>query len=581
MGNEDTAPALVGADILWRALDRGAPEHAEARGYVLKTGGGELRRQRLSQNRLRPSHRRTARCPLECAGRAKRRRRFGCRATVARATAYLLPFHPKRRRAFRRTADHRTPKGLSAVRGPQAGSPAICTDGILALTLLLVGITAGTAEAVVQLCRPDELAAAIASAKPGDRIIMANGVWRDAQIVFEAKGKPRRPITLAAESAGKVVLTGESCLVVKGKHLVVEGLWFRDGTTRVSRPDGKIFRRRHVVAGGHCRVAHCAVTDYNPPDQIRKTHYYNWVLIAGHDHRVHNCFFRGQTHLGNTVRIAVERQPPGCHLIDHNYFAGRPRLGRNGGETILIGLSSNSMHNSRTVVEHNLFENCDGEIEIISNKSCENTYRQNTFVNCAGQLTLRHGDRCMVEGNVILGKGKPGSSGIRVTGEGHRVVDNYIAGTDAYGVTLQSGWPEAELSKYRQVRGLLLASNTFVHIAGPCIDLGLNHKPGRLLPTDCTIVNNVMLSHGPAVIRRAGECHDLRWQSNIAYGGPLGIPQLDGIALIDPELKRGEDGLLRPAADGPAIKVSRDPIATRPLTSADVGPDWMRWVVPV
>jgi len=473
-------------------------------------------------------------------------------------------------KAVSRFACHRTPRGLRAVWRLQAGARAFCLDSILALTLLLPGITA---EAAGQLCRPDELAAAIASAEPGDRVTMANGVWRDAEIVFEAKGKPHEPITLAAETAGKVVLTGESCLVVKGVHLVVEGLWFRDGTTRVSRPDGKIFRRRHVitVAGSHCRVAHCAVTGYNPPDEIRKTHYYNWILIAGHDHRVHNCYFRGQTHLGNTIRIAVERKPPGSHLIDHIYFAGRPLLGRNGGETILIGLGSTSIYNSRTVVERNLFENCDGEIEIISNKSCENTYRHNTFVNCAGQLTLRHGDRCTVEGNIFLGRGKAGSSGIRVTGEGHRVVGNYVAGTDAYGVTLQSGWPEAELSKYHQVKGLLLASNTFVHIDGPCIDLGLNHKPGRLLPTDCTIAKNVMLSNGPAVIRRAGECRDLRWRSNIAYGGPLGIPPVDGIALTDPKLKKGEDGLWRPAA-----KTPRDAIATKPLTPADVGPDWMR-----
>jgi poly(beta-D-mannuronate) lyase len=50
------------------------------------------------------------------------------------------------------------------------------------------------------------------------------------------------------------------------------------------------------------------------------------------------------------------------------------------------------MSNSRTVVEHNLFQECNGEIEIVSSKSCENTYRYNTFLNCEGAVTLRHGD---------------------------------------------------------------------------------------------------------------------------------------------------------------------------------------------
>jgi len=60
------------------------------------------------------------------------------------------------------------------------------------------------------------------------------------------------------------------------------------------------------------------------------------------------------------------------------------------------------MRNSRAVVESNLFDRCDGELEIISSKSCENVYRHNTFLDCAGMLTLRHGNRCTVEGNFFI-----------------------------------------------------------------------------------------------------------------------------------------------------------------------------------
>ena len=44
-------------------------------------------------------------------------------------------------------------------------------------------------------------------------------------------------------------------------------------------------------------------------------------------------------------------------------------------------------------MEQNFFDRCDGELEIISSKSCDNIYRGNTFLNCAGMLTLRHGNR--------------------------------------------------------------------------------------------------------------------------------------------------------------------------------------------
>ena len=75
--------------------------------------------------------------------------------------------------------------------------------------------------------------------------------------------------------------------------------------------------------------------------------------------------------------------------------------GENGGETMRLGYSYQSMFVSRTTVEDNLFTQCDGEIEIISSKSCENVYRHNTFRDCEGTLTLRHGNRCVVDGNRV------------------------------------------------------------------------------------------------------------------------------------------------------------------------------------
>ncbi len=53
-------------------------------------------------------------------------------------------------------------------------------------------------------------------------------------------------------------------------------------------------------------------------------------------------------------------------------------------------------------MENNWFEGCDGETEIISNKSGGNTYRGNVFFRSAGALTLRHGN-----GNRVIGQRLP------------------------------------------------------------------------------------------------------------------------------------------------------------------------------
>ena len=136
-----------------------------------------------------------------------------------------------------------------------------------------------------------------------------------------------------------------------------------------------------------------------------------------------------------------------------------------------IGYSYQSMLKSRTVVEHNLFERCDGEIEIISSKSCENVYRYNTFQNCEGTLTLRHGNRCTVEGNFFIGNHKRGSGGIRVIGEDHVIINNYIDGVDKGGFWITAGVPNSPLNGYYCARRATIAFNTVVDSRGPCLEL--------------------------------------------------------------------------------------------------------------
>ena len=123
-------------------------------------------------------------------------------------------------------------------------------------------LTAPAAE--ITAADPEALARAIKGARPGDTIVMADGTWRDATIVFAAQGEPGRPITLRAATPGKVVLSGASRLQIAGHDLVVDGLLFTDGA--VTSGNVIEFRRTSSDLATRCRLTECAIVGYSPPD---------------------------------------------------------------------------------------------------------------------------------------------------------------------------------------------------------------------------------------------------------------------------------------------------------------------------
>jgi poly(beta-D-mannuronate) lyase len=254
-------------------------------------------------------------------------------------------------------------------------------------------------------------------------------------------------------------------------------------------------------------------------------------------------------------------------------------------------------------VEQNLFERCDGEIEIISSKSCENTYRGNTFRDCDGMLTLRHGDRNVVDGNFFFGGRKPNSGGIRIIGEDHIVTNNYIEGVMKGAFWITCGVPNSALNQYYQAKRALIAFNTVVDSAGPYLDLssGLGGAGRTLKPQAIRIANNVLVVGNGGTLLQGEAGDDWKWSGNIATGATI---EHAGIRIADPKLERSPDGLFRPAAGSPArgsadvelgvVKTDIDgqprlrkpdagcdqssdaPVTSRPLTATDVGPQWSK-----
>jgi len=434
---------------------------------------------------------------------------------------------------------------------------------------------------------------------PGDTVILRSGdeEWKDVNLVFEGEGEPGRPIVMTARRPGQTVFTGQSRLRVLGKHLVVDGLVFRGGSLSggsvISIGSGR------GATAQDCRLTNTVIEDYSPKD--RKVNY-KWVSVYGKRNRVDHCYFEGQDHTGQTLVVWLNGEP-NEHRIDHNFFAGRPTLGWNGGETIRVGTSSRSMEISDTVIEDNLFENCDGEAEIISLKSCENTVRRNAFVSSAGTVTLRHGNRNRIEGNWFLGNGKPRTGGVRVIGEGHVVVNNHFEGLTGKGgrstISVMNGVPDAPLNSYWQVKGGTIAHNTMVD----CVSLfdiafGAGGRGRVLAPMGVKIIANVVTAPPGKPIIVRDEKSEVMWERNVWVGS--GGPVPDGferrelafakgavlseptshtrLAIADgePILKTDIDGQRRTeAVAGSDVGSDAAVKNTRPRKPL-VGPKWMR-----
>ena len=454
---------------------------------------------------------------------------------------------------------------------------------------------------------PQELSSAIASSGPGDTIIMANGTWTDVVISFYAQGVEGDSITLRAETPGQVILNGNSRLKIGGSYLKVDGLWFDQGALR----SGHLieFRRSSSRLTTHSRLTNCTITNYNPSSYLTE---YKWVSIYGAHNRVDHCHFAGKSHDGATLVVWLRDPPndsPVWHRIDNNHFGHRPELGKNGGETIRIGTSSRSMQDAYVTVEHNLFEECDGEIEIISNKSGNNVFRHNTFLRSSGTLTLRHGNEASVYGNYFLGGGKSGSGGVRIIGERHKVYNNYFQDLRGTGyrsaLAVVNGVPNSPLNRYFQVKDAVVAFNTFVDVEETFVIGAGKSSEQSLAPDGLQVANNLVVTRNGPIIEYEDAPLNITYASNVFFGAESGIGPVDGILIADPALVFDQD-VWRPSSTSVAVgsataidfvthdidgqerdglpdigadEISLSPVLYRPLTSQDVGPSYLSLVL--
>jgi len=149
---------------------------------------------------------------------------------------------------------------------------------IIGLILLLLVSSCGNSspQTKVLVSTPEALEEAIASAKAGTDIVMANGIWNDIQIRFAGQGTENAPIRLVAETAGEVIIQGDSDLKLGGKHLVVDGLHFKNGQSPSRAVIG--FKIDDDQLAFHSRVTNVVIEGFNK-SQRNKTDL--WVQFHG------------------------------------------------------------------------------------------------------------------------------------------------------------------------------------------------------------------------------------------------------------------------------------------------------------
>jgi hypothetical protein len=429
----------------------------------------------------------------------------------------------------------------------------------------------------------------INEAAPGDTISLRDGNYTTAKaITVSRRGTAEQPITITAETIGGVELNGTHGfnVVQPAAHVIIQGFNFRHASGR------------NAIAVGTTHVRFTRNTFQCTGDGP-------YLAVLGDDAQVDFNEFRDKKTVGNMLSVSGAGGQVARRLwVHHNYFHDFSNAGANGAETLRFGLSQLSLSTGEGLVEHNLFTRCNGENELISNKSSGNTYRYNTILDSpTSQFTLRHGNECVVYGNYLRN-----TEGLRIFGDRHQIFSNYFE-KNYIGINLGNGGAEvadgAPLTSHDRPDGCVITFNTLV-------DNRTSYQMSRRTPnglgaTNTTFANNII--QGGIAAKIEGPNAGAIWSGNIVWdiSSPGDLP-VEGYSTENPLLVAADGGRYRLQEGSPAIdsaagefpaaafdlegqprtgkkdkgadEFSADPVVGRMLTVEDVGPNAKQRIVP-
>ncbi len=413
-----------------------------------------------------------------------------------------------------------------------------------------------------------DLKNAIKSAAPGNIIVVENGTYNPGGLTVACKATQSQPLIITARNIGKAELSGSTYFDLKlCSYVTLQGFNFT----------GSVSTAVKLEACNHIRITRNIF-------HLNETTSSKWIYIGGiyndanapsQYNRIDHNLFEDKHQLGNFITIDGQEDPvyqiSQYDRIDHNYFRRIGPRAVNEMESIRVGVSTLSMSDGFEVIEYNLFEECDGDPEIVSVKSCRDTVRYNTFYRSQGSLSFRSGNGSVAEGNFFLGDGRDSTGGIRMYGNDHIIFNNYFEGLtgthwDA-AISLTNGDYDggSNLTNHNRIVNAEIVHNTFVNNLHN-IEIGFtNNGSYTKPPSNVLIANNLVTGNVNKLVDIMTQPVNMTWSGNIIY--PAGSA-VTGTSLteqqakvIDPELSyekgswklNGDNGLWKLSAGSPAI----------------------------
>lgn len=406
---------------------------------------------------------------------------------------------------------------------------------------------------------------ALATMNPGDEIIVEDGTYNLSSLTINRSGCALKPIVIKAKNQGKAILNGATALVLQSIHYVTiqafsfqsenigTGIKFQNSThVRITKNEFKI------VETSSCNWIYIG-------DTFGSTE----PLKSGHNKIDYNVF-DGKTQAGKFIVLDGNIDQQSRHdTISYNIFKNNgPRIA-NEKESIRVGVSTLTRSSGFTVIEHNLFEDCDGDPEIVSIKSCDNIVRFNTFRRCLGTLSFRQGVRNTAEGNYFFGEGKTGTftndegatrtigcGGIRVYGLDHKIFNNYFEGLtgdkwDAALVITNGDVLNSTTtnSNHNIPENIDISFNTLINNFSN-IEIGFDNGGNySKAPVNVVLANNIVVGNTTPLVKSfsSASLAGVTFSNNIMY--PTGTASI-GISATNAEIINTDPKLLKPACSG-------------------------------
>jgi hypothetical protein len=410
------------------------------------------------------------------------------------------------------------------------------------------------------------LQSAINGANPGDVIVMANGSYSISSTLNIARaGNSTNWITIKAATVGGVTLSGSAGVSFASPAAFVSWEGF------VHTHSGSINIPSSV---NHIRVTRCTVQL-----SIAAGADVSYLNISGDDVEISYNEMKNKSTLGEMLDIAGSGSQVARRLwVHHNYFHDFTSPGGNGAETIRWGLSGLSLSTGSGICEYNLFVRCNGENEMISNKSSGNIYRYNTVID-SREISQRHGNFCQYYGNYMLN-----SEGIRVYGDNHLIHSNYLEG-NTVGINMGNGDGEVEngaaLTSHDKPDDCVVVFNTLVNNT---TGYQMGGRTGGLGADSITFANNIIQGGTTAVsISSTAPYSNPTWAGNIIWNATsIGNIPASGYSNVNPLLAADVSGILHLQSGSPAIDTATGTYSgvtfdqdgqPRPSTGKDKGAD--------